>query len=183
MATILQWISLVELDEPLNLLCQMVTVFFEQYLFTFLEMKVTTCLCELKFEQINEYIFAKFLMPPVNKPSFQEHIEFLQRPGSWATQVEVLTVATMFQVPVYYCKSSQDDVYYWEVTNPLKCKSPANEESLDDVFYMAKIPHHFELMYWDRSHYDCVVVQTTGVCSSSATLLTGTKSYIDITNN
>lgn len=137
----------------------------------------------LKFEQINEYIFAKFLMPPVNKPSFQEHIEFLQRPGSWATQVEVLTVATMFQVPVYYCKSSQDDVSYWEVTNPLKCKSPANEESLDDVFYMAKIPHHFELVYWDRSHYDCVVVQTTGVCSSSAPLLTGTKSYIDITNN
>ena len=65
----------------------------------------------LKFEQINEYLFAKFLMPPVNKPSFQKHLKFLQRPGSWATQVEVVTVATMFQVPVYYCKSSQDGVY------------------------------------------------------------------------
>lgn len=136
----------------------------------------------LKFEQNNEYLFAKFLMPPVNKPSFQEHIECLQRPGSWATQVEVVTVATMFQVPVYYCKSSQDGVYHWEVTNPLKCNS-VNEERCSDVnvFYMGKIPHHFELVYWDRSHYDCVVVQTTGVCSTSAPLLTGFESYIDIT--
>ena len=85
-----------------------------------------------------------------------------------------------------YCKSSQDGVYHREVTNPLKCNSASiNEERcLDaDVFYMAKIPHHFELVYWDRSHYDCVVVQATGVCSSTAPLLTGAKSYIDITNN
>ena len=126
-------------------------------------------------------------MPPVNKPSFQEHLKFLQCPGSWATQVEVVTVATMFQVPVYYCKSSKDGVYHWEVTNPLKCNSAsvyAEKRCLDaDVFYMAKIPHHFELVYWDRSHYDCVVVQTTGMCSSMAPSLTGAKSYIDITNN
>ena len=50
-----------------------------------------------------------------------------------------------------------------------------------DVFYMAKIPHH-ELVYWDRFHYDCVVVQTTGVCSSMAPLLTGAKNYINITD-
>ena len=88
-------------------------------------------------------------MPPVNKPSFKEHLKFLQCLGSWATQVEVVTVATLFQVPVYYCKSSQDGVYHWEVTNPLKCNSAfVNEEKrLDaDVFYMAKVLHHFELV-------------------------------------
>ena len=55
----------------------------------------------------------------------------------------------MFQVPRYYCKSSQDGVYHWEVTNPLKYDSASVDQGRclnADVFYMAKVPHHFEFV-------------------------------------
>ena len=48
----------------------------------------------LEFERINERQFTKLLIPPVNKPTFEGHLEFLQQPMSWATQVEVVAVAT-----------------------------------------------------------------------------------------
>ncbi|XP_065893767.1 uncharacterized protein [Dysidea avara] len=131
----------------------------------------------LKFEQRNEHMLAKFLMLPANKPSFQEHIRFLQRPDTWATQVEVIAVATMFSVAVFYCRK-QDSLYHWEVINPLTCPSVSDVQG--DGFPGAAIPHHFEL-YWDGSHYDCVVLQSTGMCSNSTPVLSGTVSYVDIT--
>ena len=94
----------------------------------------------LKFEQINEYLLLSFLYHQSTNHHFKNISSFYKQcPGSWATQVEVVTVATMFQVPVYYYKSSQDGVYHWEVTNPLKCNSASGNEErcLDaDVFYM-----------------------------------------------
>lgn len=127
----------------------------------------------LKFEQRNEHMLAKFLMSPVNKPTFQEHLTFLEQPDTWATQVEVIAIATMFCVAVFYCRE-KDSLYHWEVINPLTC--PVQGDNLTG----AAIPHHFEL-YWDGSHYDCVVSQSTGICSNSTPVLRGTETYVDIT--
>lgn len=41
-------------------------------------------------------------------------------PNSWATQVEVIAVATMFSIPLYYCKMSEDNICYWEMTYSIK---------------------------------------------------------------
>ena len=116
-------------------------------------------------------------MPPVNKPSFHEHIKLLQQPNIWVTQVEVIAVAIMVQVPVYYYKMSDDNFCHWEVTHTLKDTTVRG-----DLFLKATELHHFELLYWDRVHYDCVVSHRTGKCSSSVPVLLGVESYIDITS-
>ena len=113
-------------------------------------------------------------MPPVNKPLFHDHIKQLVLP---TTQIQVIAVATVFSVPVYYCQMSEDNVCHREVTYPIK-----NATVHDDVF-QSKVskPHHFELFYWNKVHYDCVVSLQTGECSSSVPVLSGTESFIDIT--
>ena len=72
----------------------------------------------LKFGSRHE----SFLMRPVNKPLFHDHIKQPVLPNSWATQVEVIAVATMFSIPLYYCKMSEDNIKfcYWEMTYPIE---------------------------------------------------------------
>ena len=47
-------------------------------------------------------IFETYLLPLTNKPTFEEHLQLLHNPTSWATQTEVLAVATYFRVPVFF---------------------------------------------------------------------------------
>jgi len=135
----------------------------------------------VEFEEKNELVFKKFLMPPINQVSFQEHATLIRSPGSWATQVEVNAVATMFQVPVCFFKNTIGDKYndcHWEVVNPLKLSTLSNS----DIFLKPKVvPHHFELIYWDGSHYNCVVLKETKKCSNSVPVLTRSDIYVDIT--
>jgi len=63
----------------------------------------------VEFEQWNELLFRRFLISPINKSSFEEHVMLLKSPNSWAAQVEVIAVASLNQLPVYYCKYTADN--------------------------------------------------------------------------
>ena len=56
----------------------------------------------IQFEEMNRGILETYLLPLTNKPTFEEHLQLLHNPTSWATQTEVLAVATYFRVPVFY---------------------------------------------------------------------------------
>ena len=72
----------------------------------------------VEFERVNEKQFTKFLISPVNKPTFEGHLEYLQQPMSWATQVEVIALATFFKVPVY--NFTNNNGYFHWLSNPSK---------------------------------------------------------------
>ena len=55
-------------------------------------------------------------MPSTNKPTFEGHVELLYKPNSWATQIEVLAVATYFRVPVFYYVMQYKE-YIWDVSS------------------------------------------------------------------
>ena len=98
----------------------------------------------MEFERVNEKQFTKFLISPVNKPTFEGHLEYLQQPMSWATQVEVIAVATLFKVPVYNF-TNNNGYFHWEIIKPIKEPVVVNE-----LFYDVKL-HHFEFEYWDNT--------------------------------
>jgi len=129
----------------------------------------------LEFEKINEKHFNKLLIPPVNKSTFESHLEYLQQPKSWATQIEVVAIATFFQVPVYNFTNS-NGYFHWEIITPIKGAATSKE-----LFYNVKPPHHFEFLYWDKAHYDCVVPQDGSLCCSTFPELTRKESFIEVT--
>ena len=95
-------------------------------------------------------------MPSTNKPTFEGHVELLYKPNSWATQIEVLAVATYFRVPVFYYVMQYKE-YIWGCFEPLKhlnMKRPRNELVENPV------PSHFELLYHKNLRYDCIVFST-----------------------
>ncbi len=133
-------------------------------------------------EALNKKIFEHHLM---NGASIDEHLQAIASPSSWATQVEVAAAASIFQVPVYYCKE-ENNLYKWNVVNPLtdkqqkpivKCpKLPV----LDENITLLK-PTHFELFHFQNSHYDAIVSATTGtVCATPPPLSTSSSSTITI---
>jgi len=71
---------------------------------------------------------------------------------SWATQVEVVAIASFFQVPAYNFTNS-NGYFHREIITPIKGTVTSKE-----LFYNVK-PHHFEVLDWDKAHYDCVVPQ------------------------
>ena len=93
---------------------------------------------------------------------------------SWGTQVEVIALATFLK---YLCTTSQITMVIWEIIKPIREPVTVNE-----LFYNVKLrPHHFEFIYWDKTHYDCVVLQDGSLCCDIFPQLTGKESFIDIT--
>ena len=44
--------------------------------------------------------------------------------GTWATQVDIVTTATVFEIPVYFfVKTRGQEQYVPKVIKPLKCKT------------------------------------------------------------
>lgn len=119
-------------------------------------------------EVLNKKIFEHHLM---NGLSIDQHLQALASPHSWATQVEVAAAASVFQIPVYYCKE-ENGLYRWNVVKPLTdkqqrpiVKCPILPELDEDITLMK--PTHFELLYFPNSHYDAIVSATTGgVCAT-----------------
>ena len=54
----------------------------------------------VRFENKNTSIFSS-LLTSINEPDMSSHIKKMHRPGIWGTHVELLAVATYFQVPIY----------------------------------------------------------------------------------
>jgi hypothetical protein len=119
-----------------------------------------------RMENLNKDTFSKFLMPGVNSETIDDHIKMISSPRAWATQVEVVAAATVFEVPLYYCTRDHSDVYKWNVVKPFvtdrECplKLPVFPQPNDSTTLLR--PTHFELFYYDNCHYDAIVSTTTG---------------------
>ena len=147
----------------------------------------------LRFECLNKTIFASQFIPdaykqtttlPLKPATFQEHLRHQLRTGTWGTQVELMATATLFQVPVYCCYTNLcGSKYHWEAINPMASPSKLRMPEIiqeDPVFYM-QTPHHFELLYWESTHFDCIVSQHDNSPITSFPELSGSEHYVDLT--
>ena len=93
-------------------------------------------------------------------------------PTCWGTHIEILAVASLYQVPVYYVTDppQSDKGHKWELVCPI---SPASimryplvvEDDPTYASFSAK-PTHFELAYYTDRHYNCIVSKDTNeLCS------------------
>ena len=105
------------------------------------------------FENLNKELF-RGVLSSVNKPTIEEHIAHMGIPNTWGTQVELLAIATYYQVPV--CTYVVDDANLrWEVIKPLSNAAHLYYPiTMDGESYT---PHgHFEPLYYPNSHYDSI---------------------------
>ena len=137
-----------------------------------------------RMENLNKEVFSRFLF---SGNTIEEHIKTISTPHSWATQVEVVAAASVFQVPVYYFSRT---TMAWNIVNPFGTNS-VSQTTLrlpvlpppDSCLTRLK-PTHFELLYYENCHYDAIVSATTGRVSASPPPLTSSHTdFIDLTSN
>ena len=124
----------------------------------------------LRFENLNQTLFEKRLIPTFNKPSFRDHIRHLSRPSIWCTQVELMALATFYQVPLYYCACSTDGTsYHWEVIKPIATRDSLRYPEIveEDPLHGIQPQNHFEFLYWECLHFDLIICQETSLPGSS----------------
>ena len=73
-----------------------------------------------------------------------------------------MATATLFQVPVYCCCTNLSGTkYHWEaiklIATPANLRVPEIVE--EDPVAKMHTPHHFELLYWELTHFHCIVSQ------------------------
>lgn len=140
-----------------------------------------------RMENLNKGTFSRFLMPGINCKTIDEHIKMISSPHTWATQVEAVAAATVFEVPLYYCTWDQSNaIYKWHVVKPFfndkesPLKIPAFPQPNDNTTLLR--PTHFELFYYDNSHYDAIVSILTGkVSTTPPPLPTSHSDLLDLT--
>ncbi|XP_065893597.1 uncharacterized protein [Dysidea avara] len=136
-----------------------------------------------KMVNLNKHIFATFLDPTEN---IKEHCTTLDIPGTWATQVEVVATVTIFRAPVYFFMARPGCVPSWNVIHSLSeskwdLQYPVLPE-LDKSICLLK-PNHFELLYYENSHYDAIVSCISGKVCHRTPMLSGDHSeLIDLTD-
>ena len=108
----------------------------------------------------------------MNEATIEEQIIHVSTSGTWATQVEVLATASVFEVPVFYCMQDSQEGYKWRVVKTVTrlMKFP----DLPDVDYSITLlkPGHFELFYHENSHYDAVMSAATSKVCTDLPMLT-----------
>ena len=126
---------------------------------------------------LNKSIFKPFFIPTSKVQSFEELCEHNWKPGIWATQVEVVAAATIFQVPIYFISPSTIG-HKWNVIHPLT-NPLINYPCFPDIDGATLLkPSHFELLYYENSHYDAVVALDSGRVSTGNPILTGSTSEL-----
>ena len=138
----------------------------------------------VRFETLNKTTFSSRFIPYANKQTYQEHLKHQLRTGNWGTQVELMATATLFQVPVYCCCTNLSGTdYHWKLINPIASLANLRIPEIieeDPVFYM-QTPHHFELLYWESTHFDCIVSQHDNSPCASFPELSGAEHFINLT--
>ena len=101
----------------------------------------------------------------VNERTIEEHIRKIGMPYTWGTHIEILAVATFFDIPVYIIRQKSSGIYYWEETKPLNKPDgfshpvvPASTSPFPNEY---EPPNHLELDYTSGVHYDSVVGMVT----------------------
>ena len=118
----------------------------------------------IRFENINQDIFAKHL--PLGQ-AMKDHIKKICFPSSWGTVLEILDATSYYKIPAYFCCiDNRTKEWIWCCIKPLVANFSIPivvDCSLPTV--PAEI-NHFELVYWNNTHYDCSISQDTGGIST-----------------
>ena len=140
----------------------------------------------LRFERLNKTVFESRFIPADNQQrstSFEQHLRHQLRSGTWGTQVELMAAATLFQVPIYCCYTSLcGSKYHWEAMNPIASIGNLRMPEIvkeDPAFYM-QTPHHFELLYWENTHFDSIVSLHNNSLVTSFPELSGAEHFVDL---
>ena len=72
----------------------------------------------LRFENLNPSAFQPYLTA-INYPTMAEHISHVQKPDVFGTHLEILAIATFYNVPVYYCQLLRGQ-YSWHCVEPMR---------------------------------------------------------------
>ncbi len=109
-----------------------------------------------RVENRNQEIFEQHVDEGM---SMTQHLKTLLSPSSWATQVEVVAAASLFNIPLYYYTSN---TYKWNVVKPLVDRDSKpliicpQLTPLNDSVNLLR-PTHFELLNYTGTHYDAIV--------------------------
>ena len=106
--------------------------------------------CLVCFIAANARIFSPLVMQYSN---LDAHIKTMMQPCAWATQLEVVALATYFQVPVYIFKESTGQ---WERHKPRSNFQLSSKESFMTLSGAASELMRFELFH-RLCHYDAVL--------------------------
>ena len=118
----------------------------------------------LRFENLNPSAFQPYLTP-INYPTMAEHISHVQKPDVFGTHLEILAIATFYNVPVYYCQLLRGQ-YSWHCVEPMRSAGESfrvpdlSGSPLEEI----RPPSHFQLSYTLNIHYDSIVSVTGEVC-------------------
>ena len=126
---------------------------------------------------LNKRIFKPYFISTSKVQTFEELCEHNWKPGIWATQVEVVAAATIFQIPIYFISPSTTG-HKWNAMHPLT-NSLIHYPCFPDIDGVSLLkPSHFELLYYENSHYDAVVAVDSGRVSTDNPILTGSTSEL-----
>lgn len=149
-----------------------------KYLFQCLSFQLNGCedehmeACSLlvRFENLNHCSFQP-LLTSINSPSKEEHISGILQPGTWETHIEFLAATTYYNIPLYYGCHNARKRHHWELSKPLRqpnngFRSPDLAGcSLQTILHVP--PHHLELSYTTKFHYDTVISEIEDLCVDS----------------
>ena len=121
----------------------------------------------IRFQNLNKSAFTPYVTA-INKPTMTQHIAHVQQPDVYGTHVEILALATVFNIPVFYCcLSGRQQQYTWHCLPPLKHVEYALHcpDLAGSPLQHISPPTHFELSYMHNIHYDSIVCSTGELCS------------------
>ena len=100
---------------------------------------------------------ANLFQPLVWEGTVENHVRSMLCVGTWATQVELSAIATLFSVQVFSCTPHQQTKnYQWLVFDSLDTNLVYPKA--EDGFESLKTKHtHFEFCNTQATHFDCVV--------------------------
>ena len=104
----------------------------------------------LRFEKLNPSAFQPYLTP-INHPTMAEHISHVQKPDVFGTHLEILAIATFYNVPVYYCQLLRGQ-YSWHCVEPMR-SAGVSEFQICQGAHWKRFSHHHISSYHTRSTY------------------------------
>ena len=114
------------------------------------------------------------------------HIQKMLFPGTWATHVEIVAVATLFGIPVYQLMVPsnvlKEENIYWQVTKPMKGQQYRYPDTAGaPAAKNLKSLSHFELVYYDNLHFNCIVDKVTEGLPTPPPVINTMETYCDLT--
>ena len=136
----------------------------------------------VRFENLNQRLFQNRLVEGINASTITQHIRRMLTPCVWGTHIELMAVATMFQIPVYYVSKNCNGPYKWQVIHPLE--KPHNLRypliMSEEPYKSMKTPSHMEFLYHENCHYDSIVASATNAVPPTPPQLSQETTYIDL---